>query len=288
MKWTTEKIQEEALKYDRKVDFFRSSASAYNAAKNKKIFDEVCKHMKNGNAGENSCNYKWTPEKIQEEALKYNGSKDFINNSNNVYQVAQKRGILDKVCSHMPEYMYPTGEKHPNFKWTLEKLQTEALKYKSRREFELNCHGAYQAVQTRGLLDDICRHMTRPVGTSVPEKELLGFLRCVFPSARTLRDRKVKIKNKPFIYGFHIDIFISELNLGVEFDGRYHHSFEYMRNDKQKKLWSDEDIHNYHEIKDAWFATKGIKILHIKEEDWKKDKQACINRCLEFLGAKNG
>ena len=41
-----------------------------------------------------------------------------------------------------------------------------------------------------------------------------------------------------------------------------------MRNDKGKKLWSDEDIRNYHEIKDAWFATKGIKILHIKEEEW--------------------
>lgn len=58
-----------------------------------------------------------------------------------------------------------------------------------------------------------------------------------------------------------------------------------MRKDRFKKLWSDDDIRSYHEIKDGWFMfSKGIKILHIKEVDWIKDKQTCIRKCLEFLG----
>jgi uncharacterized protein (DUF488 family) len=60
-----------------------------------------------------------------------------------------------------------------------------------------------------------------------------------------------------------------------------------MRKNKSKKFWSDDDIRNYHEIKDDWFASKGIKILHIKEEDWIADKEICIQRCLKFLGVSN-
>ena len=59
-----------------------------------------------------------------------------------------------------------------------------------------------------------------------------------------------------------------------------------MRKDKGKKNWPDEDIRNYHEIKDSYFASKGIQVLHIKEENWNKDKEECIQRCLNFLEIK--
>ena len=62
-----------------------------------------------------------------------------------------------------------------------------------------------------------------------------------------------------------------------------------MRKDSKKKKWSDEDVRNYHEIKDSSLMNcHGVRVLHIKEEDWKLDKQACIDKCLQFLGAKNG
>ena len=121
-------------------------------------------------------------------------------------------------------------------------------------------------------------------GTSKPEIELFEIIKKIIPSVKKLRDRKVKIEGKPYIHGFDIDILAPELNLGIEFDGPYHHSFEYMRKDPKRCEWTDEDIRNYHEIKDAWFATKGIAILHIEWDDWKQNKESCINRCLEFLG----
>ena len=117
------------------------------------------------------------------------------------------------------------------------------------------------------------------------ELELLDALKKHFPELIKKRFR-VKVLDKPFIHGFEADIFNPKTKLGIEFDGTHFHSFEYMRNDSKKKKWSDDDIHNYHEIKDgALFDCHGITLLHIKEEDWEKDKQACINRCLNFLGA---
>jgi len=116
------------------------------------------------------------------------------------------------------------------------------------------------------------------------EIELFNTVKQLFETVRKLRDRSANIPDKPFIYGFDIDIFVPELNLGIEFDGFYYHSFEYMRKCRGKRKWSDEDIRNYHQIKDDYFLAKGIKILHIKEEDWKTDKQLCIERSFKFLG----
>ena len=44
---------------------------------------------------------------------------------------------------------------------------------------------------------------------------------------------------------------------------------------------------NYHTIKDRAFLSKGIQILHIEEKDWNSDKEACIEKCLEFLRGEN-
>jgi hypothetical protein len=121
---------------------------------------------------------------------------------------------------------------------------------------------------------------------SKSEIELFEKMRSFYPSAKKLRSR-VFIEDRPYIKRFEIDIFIPELNLGIEFDGEYYHSFEKMRADYNKRFWSDDDIRNYHQIKDNWFlSSKDIKILHIKWKDWDTNKEACIKRCLDFLASK--
>jgi hypothetical protein len=72
--------------------------------------------------------------------------------------------------------------------------------------------------------------------------------------------------------------------MGIEFDGTYWHSFETMK--KSKIDWPTEDVKNYHEIKDLWFSSKDIFILHVKEGDWNRNKEACVEKCLKFLGNK--
>jgi ribosomal protein L36 len=116
---------------------------------------------------------------------------------------------------------------------------------------------------------------------SKPERYLFDIIKEEFPNTKKTRHANIKIKDKPYLKGFEIDIHVPELHKGIEFDGRYYHSYEHMR--KSKINWPDDDIKNYHQIKDDYFASKGIEILHIKEEDWIENKEDCVQKCLLFL-----
>jgi hypothetical protein len=285
MNWTLEKIHLEALKYKTVKEFYTLGKNAYQLAAKLGILDSVCCHMSKGHIiGDGNPSCKWTFDKLYLEAIKYKAKRQFRNGSYSAYVIALKRGFLDSICKHMKDYD-GSGENHPGFKWTPEKVQEEASKYKTRSEFRINSGGSHSAAKRLNILDQVCSHMKRPGGTSREEKQMLDIIKDIYPSAKKIRDSKVKIEEKPHIHGFDIDIFIPELNLGIEMDGPYYHSFEFMRKDPKKIKWSDEDIKNYDNLKDSWFlSSKGITVTHIKWTNWKKDKQACINKCLEFLG----
>lgn len=95
---------------------------------------------------------KWTKEKCAEEALKYKSRVEFLKNSRNIYNASVRNGWLDEICSHM-EYI-----KRNNY-WTKEKCAEEALKYKTRSEFEIGSPTAYVKSGKYGWKDEICSHM---------------------------------------------------------------------------------------------------------------------------------
>ena len=266
---TKESIQIEALKYKNRTEFKNTNPGSYRAAIRMGIIDNVCLHME--------CVYvRWTNSALHKEALRYLSVSEFKEKSNSAYCIAAKRGILSDICFHM---------ERDHISWTTNLLQTEALKYKTRGEFQKNS-SAYLVALRRGILDQICKHMKLSRSSSIAEKELFDLIKSFLPSTKKIRDMKVCINNKPYIIGFEIDIFVPEFMKGIEFDGKRYHSFEFMRKDISKNKWSDDDIHGYHQLKDDWFATKSIQILHIREEDWIKDKESCIQKCLTFLGVE--
>jgi very-short-patch-repair endonuclease len=165
--------------------------------------------------------------------------------------------------------------------YTREEMENEALKYKTRNEFCVKSRGQYNAARRRKILDQICKHMPIVSNDSILEKELFSILKDPYPSATKLRDYKVSIPKKPWIKGFEIDVYIPELKRGIEFDGTYHHSINGLR--RSHKKWPEDQLKNYHKIKDSYFKTKGIDILHIKEEDWLKNRKRCIKKILFFL-----
>jgi hypothetical protein len=110
-------------------------------------------------------NTKWTKEKCQEEALKYNSRYKFQKKSNGAYTFSYRNGWLNDICSHMISTMKPTGY------WNFEKCKEESLKYKNRTEFSKNSSSAYNAAHRNGWLDDICNHMI-PTGN--------WFNRCIY------------------------------------------------------------------------------------------------------------
>jgi hypothetical protein len=80
---------------------------------------------------------------------------------------------------------------------------------------------------------------------SIKEKELFQYIQSIYNGKiiQSYRD------------GLEIDIYLPDLKLGFEFNGLYWHSEEW-----KKK--------NYHLEKTNYFKEKGIKIIHIWEDNW--------------------
>lgn len=281
--WTKELVAKEALKYKCRSDFRVNMSGAYKAAKRFGIFDEVCKHMPvDAKIGNPSSTYFWTPSKIVKEAKKYTSKGIFAKANGSAYHAAKRHGILEEVCSHMPKHVDQSGDKNSRFRWTIKKLKKEALKYKTVGDFQKYSKGAYLSAFRQNLLPEITKDMTRSIKESKAEVFLFNEIKKRYPKTQKFVVRKKDlIPDKPYIHGFDIDIYVPELRKGIEFDGNYFHSIEGLR--RSRPHWPEEGLADYHDIKDGYFASKGIKILHIREKDWLKDSQSCIDKCLEFL-----
>ncbi len=96
---------------------------------------------------------KWIKEKCQEEALKYKTRSEFQKKAGGAYNAAWKNKWLDEICAHMISPQKPSGY------WTKERLQKEALKYKTRTEFFKKSSSAYDVSRKNGWLDEFCVHM---------------------------------------------------------------------------------------------------------------------------------
>ena len=95
---------------------------------------------------------KWTKEKCQEEALKYNTRHELEKNNGSSYHVIIKNKWDNEMFSHMTRTQKPSGY------WTKERCKEEALKYKTRKDFKKNST-AYTSSSKKGWLNEICSHM---------------------------------------------------------------------------------------------------------------------------------
>lgn len=126
-------------------------------------------------------------------------------------------------------------------------------------EFEMtyeNFHG-----RTKGNIP-LCT-VCNPIGSSssIKQTEVLEYI-------RSLTDLEV-INN--YRDGIEIDIYIPELKLGFEFNGLYWHSEEYKEP-------------NYHAVKNKYFAEKGIRIIHIWEDEWDLKRDIICSQIQNLLG----
>lgn len=71
--------------------------------------------------------------------------------------------------------------------------------------------------------------------------------------------------------GLDIDIYLPELKIGFECNGLYQHSEKFKDN-------------NYHFKKTEHFKEKGIKIIHIWEDDWIFSRKVIESQIINFIG----
>ena len=109
--------------------------------------------------------------------------------------------------------------------------------------FEINTDNFFSRTKQNIKLCTICN----PIGnsTSFLENELFTYIKSIYGGKiiQSYRD------------GLEIDIYLPDLNLGFEFNGLFWHSENYR--DK-----------NYHIGKTEYFYKRGIRIIHIWEDDW--------------------
>ncbi len=91
--WTKENCAIEALKYNKKCDFQKKSASPYGIASKNDWLDEICQHM--------ISNTHWSKEKCQEEALKYKTKSEFKKESESAYNRSCVNKWINDICIHM-------------------------------------------------------------------------------------------------------------------------------------------------------------------------------------------
>ena len=66
--------------------------------------------------------------------------------------------------------------------------------------------------------------------------------------------------SRAFIKPKELDIYLPELKLAFEYDGKYWHQLH------------EERKPGYHDLKDSLAKEKNINLIHIKEEDWTKNQ----------------
>jgi predicted GIY-YIG superfamily endonuclease len=146
IKWTKELVQDEAIKYNTRVEFQKKSANAYEAARRNGWLDDVTGHMI-------KLKRDWTFDDIKKIAKKYDKLIDFKTKENAAYLFARRHHFLGDVITHMKR----------NVRWNKDTLHKEALKYKTRSEFEQNSPNAYNSALRFKIMDDITTHM-KPQG----------------------------------------------------------------------------------------------------------------------------
>ena len=134
---------------------------------------------------------------------------------------------------------------------------------KCGKEFEQHLHGN-TAVKIMMPRCWHCYPNMNEQGQSYKEKEVLDFVKSIYdgeiiPNAHGIIGRK------------ELDIYLPEKHLAIEFDGFYWHS-------EQKGKGE-----SYHLDKTNACAEKGIRLIHIFEDEWKEKKEIVEDRIRSIL-----
>jgi hypothetical protein len=93
------------------------------------------------------------------------------------------------------------------------------------------------------------------------ETEVLDYIESIY-------DGKIIHNDRTILDGKEIDIYLPDLGLGIECDGLYWHSEQILVSNK----YNMNDISRYHLNKTLDSKEKGIKLIHIFEDEWNNNK----------------
>lgn len=266
--WTKDKCKEVALKYYTTKDWQKYNQASYKSALNNGWLNECRSHMISLRKG-------LPPRYTIDDCITI--AKSFPSR-----EAWKKKHPASYKCACLQNWYYECVRDIPKLKgrWnTLEKCQQEALNFKTISEWRRNSPSSYAYAYKKGWIKPCSLHMEHKTRQYSIEKDILRKVQLFFNTASS---KRFKVTDSRFYAKyFEIDIYIPEIKKGIEFDGKYWHSFSSLR--KRFPNWPDVAITNYHNIKDSFFLTQDIQVLHIKEEDWLINKEKELDRLFSFI-----
>ncbi|MFA6089898.1 MAG: GIY-YIG nuclease family protein [Candidatus Woesearchaeota archaeon] len=150
--WTKEKCKEISLKYKDLHLFRKEQEYPYSIIIKNKWEDEMLSHMFRKTETITRVG-SYTFEDCKNVAELCTTKLEFQNKYPSHYQRALKKKWIDILSQHMTPLQKPSGY------WTKERCHEEALKYKTRVDFQKNSGSARNAARNNGWEDEICSHM---------------------------------------------------------------------------------------------------------------------------------
>jgi hypothetical protein len=127
-----------------------------------------------------------------------------------------------------------------------------------------------QLPENRSRLKEWCDRNPNKIFTTRPERDLLRWIQQYYPNAKKYRDGTLEI-----------DIFIPDINIGIEYNGLYHHQASTL-----DKRYGKGVGKTYHLNKTQYFKSKSIRIIHIFAHEW-RDRQRQVKSFLLSAIGKN-
>lgn len=148
-----------------------------------------------------------------------------------------------------------------------DKYDYSQIDYKhSKKKIKILCrkHGEFFQKPNDHLRGKGCRKCKRYFQISKPEIEISDFILSKF-------NAKVIVSDRNLIKPYELDIYIPQLKKAIEFNGLYwHYSDKYF-------------IPGKHARKSNLCKEQGIRLLHIREELWLRDKDKVKEFIVKFL-----
>ena len=148
-----------------------------------------------------------------------------------------------------------------NFKYTYD----NSIYVNNITPIEITCskHGIFTQKPVTHQQKCGCPYCAAEMTVSRPEIELQEFIKTIYED--------VKVNNRSIIKPYELDIYIPELKKAIEFNGLYWH------------YHTHHFVPGKHAQKSNLCKELGIKLLHIREDLWLRDKNKMKEIILKFL-----
>ena len=200
-------------------------------------------------------------DKIKETNLKRYGYEHHMKSESIKNKIKETCLYKYGVDSYLKSELYHSNTKIGNDENYIKYLYDNISLFNCEKEhtFEINIDNYQGRISKNIPLCTVCN----PIGDSksIKEKELFEYTKFVY-SGEIIQSYRDKLE---------IDIYLPELKIGFEFNGLYWHSEKF----KEK---------NYHLDKSNYFKEKGIRIIHIWEDDWSFKQDIVKSQIDNLLG----